>query len=130
MIRSYKDGVIVGGTKDGRVIFWQQNSNGQDWRVKNNLFMNQIINDIKISNSNILLKYGNKIGLIQETKINGSVGSQFSVLQCENKRVLVMDRDYDIVTSYKMKHTIKSLAVSNDNRLVIQTNTSIEVLEV
>lgn len=62
MIRSYSEGIIVGGTKDGRVIFWQNTNN--DWKISNSLFMNQIINDLKISNKAILVKYGNKMGLI------------------------------------------------------------------
>ena len=117
MIRSYSDGVIVGGTKDGRVIFWQKTNN--EWQVNNSLFMNQIINDLKISNKAILVKYGNKIGLIQETKINKSLGEVYNLLQVGNKKVVVLDSSYQEVTSYTGKHTIKSLVMNNSNKIIV-----------
>lgn len=100
-----KGKVLVGGTKEGKVLFWKHQgfgnsspSDSDQWKAMPFISMDQGINSITsgLNNGLIAVRSGNSVSLISETVVNGKSNKGLKILQTASNTLQVYVKN-DIV---------------------------------
>ncbi len=93
-----KGKVLIGGTKEGKVLFWKNQGFGNasptdsdQWKAMPYISMNQGINSITsgINSGLIAVRSGNNVSMINETVVNGKATTGLKILQTASNKIQI-----------------------------------------
>ena len=93
-----KGKVLAGGTREGKVLFWKNQSFGNSspsdsdqWKAMPFISMGSMINGITtgINSGLMAVRAGNNVSLVSETVVNGKIASGLKILQVASNQVQI-----------------------------------------
>jgi hypothetical protein len=136
-----KQKLLIGGSREGKVLFWKSQTFGSEspydsnqWKILPFIGVEGPIQEIKVGTKNgqIAVKHGNNcVSLINETIVTGKLGAGLKVLQIESKKVQIylQNEVSNQIFDFVSKNNIKGMDCWN-NTLLIWTGKSIELFEI
>lgn len=136
-----KHRLLIGGSREGKVLFWKSQTFGSEspfdsnqWKVLPYIGLEGPVHEIKVGNASglIAVKHGNNnVSLISETVVSGKMGGGFKVLQIESKKIQIylQNEVSNQIFDFVSKNNIKGMDCWN-NTLLIWTGKKIELYEI